>query len=52
MRSNIDGDLYDFLNENKVDEVLETQLLGPNGKPYAIKRPKMRMGFDTTPRKG
>jgi hypothetical protein len=33
------------------DEVQLTQLLGPDGKPYAIRRPKFKMGFDLTPQK-
>ena len=31
------------------DDVQLTQLLGPDGKPYAIRRPKMKLGFDLTP---
>lgn len=30
------------------DEVQITKLLGPDGKPYAIRRPKMKLGFDLT----
>lgn len=33
------------------DEVQVTQLLGPDGNPYAIRRPKMKLGFDLTPTK-
>jgi hypothetical protein len=33
------------------DEVQLTQLLGPDGKPYAIRRPKLKMGFDLSPKK-
>ena len=36
---------------HEADEIQETQLLGPDGKPYAIRRPKMQIGFDLTPRK-
>jgi hypothetical protein len=51
--------LFEFYsgNEAKInyvheaDEVQETQLLGPDGRPYAIRRPKMKIGFDLTPRK-
>jgi hypothetical protein len=32
------------------DETQMTQLLGPNGKPYAIRRPKLKIGFDLTPK--
>lgn len=33
------------------DEVQLTQLLGPDGSPYAIRRTKMKLGFDLTPTK-
>ncbi len=33
------------------DEVQLSQLLGPDGKPYAIRRPKMKLGFDLSPKK-
>jgi len=33
------------------DEVQLTKLLGPDGQPYAIRRPKMKLGFDLTPKK-
>lgn len=32
------------------DDVQITQLLGPDGKPYAIRRPKVKLGFDLTPK--
>lgn len=28
------------------DEVQLCKLLGPDGKPYAIRRPRQRIGFD------
>jgi hypothetical protein len=33
------------------DEVQVTKLLGPDGQPYAIRRPKAKLGFDLTPTK-
>jgi hypothetical protein len=30
------------------DPVQYTKLLGPDGKPYAIRRPRMKLGFDLT----
>lgn len=33
------------------DEVQFTKLLGPDGQPYAIRRPKAKLGFDLTPTK-
>jgi hypothetical protein len=33
------------------DEVILTNLLGPDGKPYAIRKPKVKLGFDLTPKK-
>ena len=35
----------------KPDEAQLTTLLGPDGKPYAIRRTKSKLGFDLTPRK-
>lgn len=59
MKNSVDYDFYDFYSGNEAktrivheaDEVQETQLLGPDGRPYAIRRPKMKIGFDLTPRK-
>ena len=59
MKNSVDYDWFDFYSGNEAetrtvheaDEVQETQLLGPDGKPYAIRRPKMKIGFDLTPRK-
>ena len=31
------------------DEIQLTKLLGPDGNPYAIRRPKTKIGFDLTP---
>lgn len=36
---------------HEADEVQVTQLLGPDGQPYAIRRPKMKIGFDLRPTK-
>lgn len=55
----MDYDFYDFYSGNEAktrtvheaDEIQETQLLGPDGRPYAIRRPKMKIGFDLTPKK-
>jgi hypothetical protein len=33
------------------DEVQITKVLGPDGQPYAIRRPKFKLGFDLTPAK-
>jgi hypothetical protein len=33
------------------DEVQLSKLLGPDGQPYAIRRPKAKLGFDLTPMK-
>lgn len=33
------------------DEVQITKLLGPDGKPYAIRRTNFKLGFDLSPRK-
>jgi hypothetical protein len=33
------------------DQVQITKLLGPDGQPYAIRRPKLKLGFDLTPTK-
>jgi hypothetical protein len=33
------------------DEIQITKLLGPDGQPYAIRRPKAKLGFDLTPTK-
>lgn len=33
------------------DEVQLSQVLGPDGKPFAIRRPKFKLGFDLTPAK-
>lgn len=33
------------------DEIQLCKLLGPDGQPYAIKRPKMKLGFDLSPKK-
>ncbi len=35
----------------EADEVQLSQVLGPDGKPYAIRRPKAKLGFDLTPTK-
>lgn len=51
------NDYYDFYSGNEAasrtvierDEVQLTKLLGPDGLPYAIRRPKMKVGFDLTP---
>lgn len=59
MKYNITYDWYDFYSGNdakthtvhEADEVQETRLLGPDGKPYAIRRPKMKLGFDLTPKR-
>jgi hypothetical protein len=32
------------------DEVQLTKLLGPDGEPYAIRRPKTKVGFDLSPK--
>lgn len=32
------------------DEVLITTLLGPDGKPYAIRKARAKIGFDLTPK--
>lgn len=32
------------------DEVQVTSVLGPDGTPYAIRRPKVKVGFDLSPR--
>jgi hypothetical protein len=58
MKSNYQ-DYVDFYSGNSAsthtvveqDEVQLTKLLGPDGKPYAIRRPKMKLGFDLTPAK-
>jgi len=57
VKTNYDG--WEFYSGNdaktnyvhEADEVQETQILGPDGKPYAIRRSKMKIGFDLTPRK-
>jgi len=57
MRTN-NYDWYDYYSGNDAatrivveqDEIQETQVLGPDGKPYAIRRPKVKLGFDLTPR--
>lgn len=57
VRSDYDGWEYYSGNEARTnlvhesDEVQVTQLLGPDGNPYAIRRPKMKLGFDLTPKK-
>jgi hypothetical protein len=33
------------------DEVQITRILGPDGQPYSIRRPKAKLGFDLTPSK-
>lgn len=33
------------------DEVQLSSILGPDGKPYAIRRPKMQIGFDLSAKK-
>lgn len=33
------------------DDVQICKLLGPDGQPYAIRRPKFKLGFDLTPSK-
>lgn len=33
------------------EEIQLTKLLGPDGEPYAIRRPKTKLGFDLTPTK-
>jgi len=33
------------------DDVQITQVLGPDGNPYAIRREKFKLGFDLTPYK-
>jgi hypothetical protein len=33
------------------DDVQICKLLGPDGKPYAIRRQKFKLGFDLTPSK-
>jgi hypothetical protein len=51
-----DAWLYYSGNEAKCTTVVEqdsvqlTKLLGPDGQPYAIRRPKSKLGFDLTPR--
>ena len=50
-------DYYDYYSGNDArsrmviegDEVQLTKLLGPDGQPYAIRRPKLKLGFDLTP---
>ena len=50
-------DSHDYFSGNaaqtytvhEADEIQETKLLGPDGKPYAIRRPKIKMGFDLSP---
>jgi hypothetical protein len=52
-------DYIDFYSGNSAsthivveqDEVQLTKLLGPDGKPYAIRRSKIKLGFDLTPAK-
>lgn len=49
-------DFWDYYSGNDAitrtiveqDEVQITKLLGPDGKPYAIRRPKIKLGFDLT----
>lgn len=31
------------------DPIQETKLLGPDGRPYIIRRPRMALGFDLRP---
>jgi hypothetical protein len=33
------------------DEITVTKLLGPNGKPYELKKQKIKLGFDLTIKK-
>jgi hypothetical protein len=33
------------------DDIQITQVLGPDGKPYAIRRQNFKLGFDLTPYK-
>lgn len=32
------------------DEVIITSVLGPDGTPYALRRPKIKVGFDLSPK--
>jgi hypothetical protein len=32
----------------EADEVQISKVLGPDGSPYAIRRPKVKLGFDLT----
>ncbi len=57
VKNDYDGWEYYSGNEAKAtyiheaDDVQVTQLLGPDGQPYAIRRPRMKLGFDLRPMK-
>lgn len=57
VKNDYDGWEYYSGNDAKTTSILEsdevqfTQLLGPDGSPYAIRRPKMKLGFNLTPTK-
>lgn len=52
----LDSDSWLFYSGNEAktstvyeqDDVQLTKLLGPDGQPYAIRRPKIKLGFDLT----